>query len=101
MDQKIDPERIVPKDGGNPYANHPGFVAEGCPIRYTVTPRNSYGVQVGGGFGCHMTGGHCLPGEHCDKRRADAKLQDERAALFEQARQNHPQKVYINEYKEE
>ncbi len=66
--------------------NHPGHDAAGCPIRASVTQRSPYGVPVGGGYRCEMTGGHCLPGEHCDKRRADAAEQDEREAMFEAAR---------------
>lgn len=78
--------RLIPEGGDNPYADHPGFVADACPIRYTVTPRNAWGVQMGGGFGCEITGGHCLPGEHCEARRARAKQQDELAAAIAAAR---------------
>ena len=73
-------ELLIPEGGTNPYAEHPGFVANDCPIRYTVTQRGPYG-GVKGGFGCEMTGGHCLPGEHCAKLRADACRQCELAAL--------------------
>jgi hypothetical protein len=93
--EEIHPDRIIPKDGGNPYANHPGFEQNECPIRYTVTPRSAYGVQTGGGFGCEVTGGHCLPGEHCGKRRADAKAQDELKAMLDEVR--HLPKVIPNE----
>jgi hypothetical protein len=68
-------ERLIPEGGKNPYADHPGFTADGCPLRYTVTQRGAYG-GVRGGFGCEMTGGHCLPGEHCAKRREDAARQE-------------------------
>jgi len=30
--------RLIPKDGENPYASHPGFDAQGCHLQYTVTP---------------------------------------------------------------
>lgn len=59
--------RIIPAGGENPYANHPGFDAQGCHLQYTVTP--AYYSTSHHGFGCEMTGGHCLPGEHCDKLR--------------------------------
>ncbi len=68
-------ERLIPADGVNPYASHPGFDAPSCPLRYTVTQRGPFG-GVKGGFGCEMTGGHCLPGEHCDARRSRAEVQD-------------------------
>jgi hypothetical protein len=54
---------MVPEDGVNPYADHPGFTATGCPYRITVTPKGPYGSTSGCGFACSMTGGHCLPEE--------------------------------------
>jgi hypothetical protein len=78
-------ERLIPVDGVNPYADHPGFTESACPIRYTVTQRGAYG-GVKGGFGCEITGGHCLPGEHCERRRADAAEHDRIAALLKEAR---------------
>ena len=77
--------QTIPKDGKNPYADHPGFDARECPIRYTVTQTGAYG-GIRGGFGCEITGGHCLPGEHCSKRQADAKEQDELKVMFQTAR---------------
>lgn len=68
-------ERVIPKGGHNPYAEHPGFDAQTCGLQYTVTHRGALGGMKGG-FGCEMTGGHCLPDEHCAKRRADAAKQD-------------------------
>ena len=59
----------LPKDGVNPYENHPGFEASGYHLRYTVTQRSPWGGITSGGFGCEANGGHCLPGEQCDKRR--------------------------------
>lgn len=59
----------------NPYAQHPGFVAPSCPIRYTVTPRDAWGNIHGAGFGCHYTGGHCLPDAQCASKVQ--KLTDE------------------------
>lgn len=32
----IDPSRVIPKDGDNPYSHHPGFSATGCQNRITV-----------------------------------------------------------------
>lgn len=69
-------ERLIPKGGANPYADHPGFDAQACPLQYTVTQRGAYG-GVRGGFGCEMTGGHCLPGGHCEARRQKAREMDE------------------------
>jgi hypothetical protein len=86
-------ERLIPKDGVNPYADHPGFTATGCPIRYTVTQRGAYG-GVRGGFGCEITGSHCLPGEHCAKRREDAAQQDALSKLLDGARLAHPDKIF-------
>lgn len=50
------------------HAEHPGWVADGCPLRITVTPRN--GGVTSHGFACDWTGGHCLPSQDCDNRRA-------------------------------
>jgi hypothetical protein len=61
--------RLIPEDGKNPYASHPGFDAQGCPCQYTVTP--AYRSTSHHGFGCGASGGHCLPGEFCDKRREE------------------------------
>jgi len=63
-------ERMVPQDGVNPYASHPGFDAQGCPLQYTVTQRGPWGDIGHCGFGCRVTGGHCLPGDHCAELRA-------------------------------
>ena len=71
------PERTLPADGVNPYANHPGFVAVDCPLRHTVTQKDSWGNIVRCGFGCLMTGGHCLPDKHCDSRRDREQKQQE------------------------
>lgn len=65
-------ELQIPKGGVNPYADHPGFDAQGCHLQYTVTRRGVWG-GVMGGFGCEVTGGHCLPGEHCANRREQHK----------------------------
>jgi hypothetical protein len=64
-------KRMIPEEGVNPYVNHPGFDAQGCPLQRPVTRRGPYGQVVAGGFGCCATGGHCLPGQHCPKRIAD------------------------------
>lgn len=79
-------ECTIPADGINPYAEHPGFKASSCPLRYTVTQRSAYGAVSTCGFGCEMTGGHCVPSTYCDKRRADAEQQDRMRALFETAK---------------
>jgi hypothetical protein len=76
----------IPKDGHNPYAHHPGFESGGCPIRYTVTQRSPYGAMTGGGFGCEITGGLCLPGEHCEARRTEAARQDAFRAIVDKIR---------------
>lgn len=76
----IDPQRIIPSDGENPYANHPGFDAQGCQLQYTVTPARQ-GSTSHHGFGCLHTGGHCLPGEHCAGRIAS---DNQRAAMKQQ-----------------
>lgn len=76
----------IPAGGHNPYADHPGFGADGCGLRITITPRDSWGRQAGGGFACSMTGGHCLPSEQCAQWRAEAAEQDRVQALLEQAR---------------
>lgn len=60
----MDLARVIPEDGENPYANHPGFDAVGCPLQYTVTKSSAWG-GVTGGFGCQFNGGHCLPGDAC------------------------------------
>jgi hypothetical protein len=74
-------ERMIPIGGVNPYANHPGFDAQGCELQYTVTQQNSWGTVTSAGFGCWFTGGHCLPGDHCEHRRArsaeEAKLREQ------------------------
>lgn len=62
----MDAHRIIPIDGKNPYADHPGFEAGGCELRYTVTPSTSVSSY---GFGCEATGGHCVPGAYCQSRR--------------------------------
>lgn len=54
--------RLIPEGGSNPYANHPGFDAEGCTNRETVTRKGPYGFTSSDcGFGCKLSGGHCLP----------------------------------------
>lgn len=61
-------DRLIPADGVNLYADHPGFDVQGCSLQHTVTQRGAYG-GVRGGFGCLETGGHCVPDSHCDARR--------------------------------
>lgn len=65
----MDARRIIPIGGENPYANHPGFEASNCRLRYTVTP--AYMSTSSHGFGCWAGGDHCLPNEErCAKRLA-------------------------------
>lgn len=52
------------------HADHPGVLAVGCPLRITVTARRTDGGR--GGYACSYTGGHCLPGDQCADRRAEA-----------------------------
>jgi hypothetical protein len=52
------------------HASHPGWTADGCPLRITVTPRN--GGVTSHGFACEWTGGHCLPNASCDQFRRSA-----------------------------
>lgn len=40
------------------HARHPGWDADGCPLRITVTART---LLTSDGFACSATGGHCLP----------------------------------------
>lgn len=42
--------------------------ANSCPARLTVTPR--CGAPHSGGYACRVTGGHCVPDDKCDARRA-------------------------------
>jgi len=51
------------------FSNHPGYDASGCTLRETVVAA-SYASN--NGFRCYMTGGHCVPGEHCESRRQRA-----------------------------
>ena len=71
----------IPKGGANPYADHPGFDAQDCPLSIVVTRRGPYG-GVQGGFACSMTGGHCLPCDQCESRRQRASEIEAREAEF-------------------
>jgi hypothetical protein len=66
---------LIPKGGENPYAGHPGFDAQGCELQYTVTPAEYSSSHHG--FGCYASGGHCLPGKHCNKLQAEEKERQE------------------------
>ena len=79
----------IPEGGINPYADHPGFTTD-CRLRITVTQRSAYGGFHRGGFACEITGGHCVPSEHCEKRRADADAQDNLRKLCEEAKTRFP-----------
>lgn len=48
--------------------DHPGFLAPSCPLRITVAAHRTDGGR--GGYACSYTGGHCLPGDQCQDRRA-------------------------------
>jgi hypothetical protein len=54
----------------NDYPNHPGATARSCGLRINVTGNRSDGAV--GGYACSWSGGHCLPSDDCDQRRADA-----------------------------
>lgn len=49
--------------------NHPGIDAGDCELRITISGRRTDGGA--GGFACSFSGGHCLPGSDCDRRRAE------------------------------
>lgn len=70
-------KRLIPVDGKNPYANHPGFDAQQCFLQYTVTQVGSYGNLEQCGFGCSATGGHCLPKQECESIRVKERDRDE------------------------
>ena len=72
--------RLIPDGGENPYAKHPGFDAQGCIAQYTVTPAMYSSSHHG--FGCSVTGGHCLPGEQCSKRVESHKEWLEHQEMF-------------------
>lgn len=67
----------------NPKGNHedhPGHDAPDCSLRRTVNASPTGTSRHG--YGCFTTGGHCLPGPHCEGRRtsheekvADGSLQ--------------------------
>ena len=44
------------------YENHPGFDAQDCARRITVTALTK---STANGYACGNTGGHCLPSEDC------------------------------------
>lgn len=53
----------IPEGGINPYASHLGFSEDRCQHQTVVTHRDAWGNMSGCGFGCSVTGGHCLPSE--------------------------------------
>jgi hypothetical protein len=65
--------------GSAPFKSHPGFDAPECELREIVVAKTSV---TNNGFRCHMTGGHCLPGEHCDSRRQRHALEREEVAKW-------------------
>lgn len=76
-----DIELTLPRDGANPYAEHPGFTATDCEFRLTVTGKNSGAIS--GGFACSASGGHCLPDEgYCQIRKDNVAIQDKLQALI-------------------
>jgi hypothetical protein len=60
-------EMLLP--GTAAFSNHPGYDAAGCELREVVV---AHSYATNNGFRCYMTGGHCLPGEHCADRRVRA-----------------------------
>lgn len=74
--------RLVPEDGENPYADHPGFKATGCSLRHTVTPARM-GSTSSHGFACLGSGGHCVPNpEHCQRMLEKEARHQELEAQF-------------------
>lgn len=66
----------------DPHADHPGYEARECPLSLKVTQRSPWGPVTRAGFSCLMTGGHCVPDEHCDARRKrEAEYQERRAQI--------------------
>jgi len=62
--------------------NHPSF-GTSCPVQYSVSPKPTAWSMAG--FGCGLTGNHCIPDEHCaSKRERHAKIQADKA-MIEQA----------------
>jgi hypothetical protein len=55
------------------HANHPGHNVS-CELRTQVNAH--FQGTSSNGYGCDMTGGHCVPSEHCDNRRNEARQQD-------------------------
>lgn len=49
------------------FEHHPGFPVDICQLQITVQP-GPYSTSSKG-FACGYTGGHCLPGEQCDRWR--------------------------------
>lgn len=74
----------------DPHADHPGYDARECPLSLKVTQRSPWGPITRAGFSCLMTGGHCLPGEHCDDRRKRETEIRQREAEAEAARAARP-----------
>lgn len=54
--------------------NHPSCDTV-CEVQYSVKPRPNSSTMAG--FGCGMTGSHCIPSDNCVKfRREHAKQQE-------------------------
>lgn len=73
----------------DPYANHPGHEAT-CPLKTVVTQRSPYGVPTSCGYGCAVTGGHCVPDSHCDERRKREADREEHLAQVERFNKIYP-----------
>lgn len=72
-------EDLLP--GTAPFADHPGYDARSCPLSEVVVART---YATNNGFRCYATGGHCVPGAHCDGRRAHVAALEEQDKLWSQ-----------------
>lgn len=65
----VDANRLKPTATENPYAEHPGFLAQRCRLQYTLAAQNAESTYRPG-FACFDTGRQCQPGAECDARVA-------------------------------
>lgn len=70
-------DKLLP--GTAAFSNHPGYSAQDCELREVVVAA-SYATN--NGFRCYWTGGHCVPGEHCEARRKANQEQESREAQY-------------------
>lgn len=72
-----DPSELLP--GSSRFCDHPGYAADACPIREIVVAAT---YASNNGFRCGLTGGHCVPGEHCEARRARVAKREQVSAML-------------------